>query len=488
MFKKVFKRITALTVTAVIGISLVPTSFKVDAASKIGWNHDDNGWWYKNSDGSYLKSEWKFIKSNWYYFNSDGYMAHNEYRDGYWLGGDGRMSKKYKHGTWKSNDTGTWYQDGSWYPKNQIVWINGEGYYFGERGYLYSDEFVKGIYVNTDGTASTMYNEGRWIHCDKGWKYWNYGWILKDGWYKINGSYYYFKSDGYLADNEYIDGQYYKNGCKDYLYSDGQWIQNDKGWYYLDGDWYPKDMGLWIDDKYYFFDSLGYYDRDATNNAYENTSKDDLVIVIDPGHEDDDGKRIFYGTNKDYGITNETNICLNIAKSLKKQLEQYDNVRVYMTRETNNVSIELNERCEIGFRHDADLLVSIHLNASASGYTASGTEVWYPNENYRYSIYEEGRGVANSIQSQLVSLGLSDRGAKTRTNKSYPIYGDGSLGDYYAIQRHSKLFGFPGLIVEHCFLDNKAEYDAYLSSQAKLDKQASAVCKGIVDYYGLELK
>ena len=142
MFKKIFKRITAFTVAAMIGISLVPTSFKVDAATKIGWNHDDNGWWFKNSDGSYAKSEWKFIKKNWYYFNSDGYMAHNEYRDGYWLAGDGRMSKKYKHGTWKSNDTGTWYQDGSWYPKNQIVWIDGEGYYFGERGYLYSDEFA----------------------------------------------------------------------------------------------------------------------------------------------------------------------------------------------------------------------------------------------------------------------------------------------------------------------------------------------------------
>ena len=159
-----------------------------------------------------------------------------------------------------------------------------------------------------------------------------------------------------------------------------------------------------------------------------------------------------------------------------------------MTRETNNVSIELDERCEVGFKHDADLLVSIHLNASGTGYTASGTEVWYPNENYRYNIYEEGRGVANSIQSQLVSLGLGNRGAKTRTNKSYPIYGDGSLGDYYAIQRYSKLYGFPGLIVEHCFLDNKAEYDAYLSSQAKLDQQALAVCKGIVNYYGLELK
>ena len=48
MFKKILKRITAFTVAAMIGISLVPTSFKVDAATKIGWNHDDNFRYYKS--------------------------------------------------------------------------------------------------------------------------------------------------------------------------------------------------------------------------------------------------------------------------------------------------------------------------------------------------------------------------------------------------------------------------------------------------------
>ena len=34
-------------------------------------------------------------------------------------------------------------------------------------------------------------------------------------------------------------------------------------------------------------------------------------------------------------------------------------------------------------------------------------------------------------------------------------YADGSSGDYYGIIRHSKNAGFPGIIVEHAFIDNE---------------------------------
>lgn len=46
------------------------------------------------------------------------------------------------------------------------------------------------------------------------WKYNGTGWWIKDsiGWYpagqwqKFDGSWYYFKADGYMAINQYIDG------------------------------------------------------------------------------------------------------------------------------------------------------------------------------------------------------------------------------------------------------------------------------------------
>lgn len=39
----------------------------------IGWNHDNNGWWYADTKTSYYKNVWKIINGHKYYFNPDGY-------------------------------------------------------------------------------------------------------------------------------------------------------------------------------------------------------------------------------------------------------------------------------------------------------------------------------------------------------------------------------------------------------------------------------
>lgn len=41
----------------------------------MGWNHDNNGWWYADTETSYCKAEWKLINNYWYYFNPDGYAV-----------------------------------------------------------------------------------------------------------------------------------------------------------------------------------------------------------------------------------------------------------------------------------------------------------------------------------------------------------------------------------------------------------------------------
>lgn len=38
-----------------------------------GWNIDDNGWWYADTESSYLKNCWQTINGCKYYFNQDGY-------------------------------------------------------------------------------------------------------------------------------------------------------------------------------------------------------------------------------------------------------------------------------------------------------------------------------------------------------------------------------------------------------------------------------
>lgn len=51
----------------------------------VGWNKDDNGWWYADSSNTYYKSCWQIINSHKYYFNPDGYALTNWHEiDGKW--------------------------------------------------------------------------------------------------------------------------------------------------------------------------------------------------------------------------------------------------------------------------------------------------------------------------------------------------------------------------------------------------------------------
>lgn len=52
--------------------------FKVAIATsqgKPGWVGDDNGWWYRNKDGSWPANEWANINGHRYYFNVEGYAV-----------------------------------------------------------------------------------------------------------------------------------------------------------------------------------------------------------------------------------------------------------------------------------------------------------------------------------------------------------------------------------------------------------------------------
>lgn len=93
-------------------------------------------------------------------------------------------------------------------------------------------------------------------------------------------------------------------------------------------------------------------------------------IVIDPGHggHDPGAKRA--------GLT-EATVALDIALRLEKLLLAQPGVEVVMTRRTN-VFVPLDERTAIANREDADLFLSIHVNASRNP-SASGIETYFLN-------------------------------------------------------------------------------------------------------------
>lgn len=217
------------------------------------------------------------------------------------------------------------------------------------------------------------------------------------------------------------------------------------------------------------------------NSDIATQANEGVTICLDPGHGGNDSGAI--GVNNVY----EKNLTLKIAQYCKQELEKY-NCHVVMTR-TGDTNPSLEDRANFAKSQGAQYLISIHLNSAASG-GAVGAEVYYPNTHWRPDISANGKNVAQAIQSQLVSLGLYDRGIKFRTidTNIYPDpfrYDDSSVADYYGIIRNAKYNGLTGMIIEHCFINNVSDYNNYLNSDAKLQKLGVADANGIVSALGL---
>lgn len=216
-----------------------------------------------------------------------------------------------------------------------------------------------------------------------------------------------------------------------------------------------------------------------------------MVIVLDPGHDSTH-------SGAGYNGLKEENLVLKIAQYCRTELQKYSGVTVYMTRETQscanggksvNASTCNARRVEFAAGKKADVYVSFHLNASASS-SANGIGVYYPNSNYRPAIGAEGKGLATEIYRKLAALGLATwaGGILIRNSQDNTQYPDGSLADYLAIIRRSKLAGFPAVLIEHAFISNTGDVNKFLNTDAKLKKLGVADAQGIASYYGLTLK
>lgn len=211
-----------------------------------------------------------------------------------------------------------------------------------------------------------------------------------------------------------------------------------------------------------------------------------MTICLDPGHGGNDSGANAFGTK-------ESDLTLKIAQYCKEELAKYD-VNVVMTRTTDTrlseeAAMDLKNRVEVAKKAGASYFISIHIN-SAQNSAAHGAEVYYPNTSGNKNLSSNGQNLAKAIQSQLAALGLYDRGIKIRnytdgTTSSNPNSSD---QDYYGVIRYAKQANITGLIVEHCFISNKDEFDKYLGSNAKLQQLGIADAKGIVSALGLQAK
>ena len=160
------------------------------------------------------------------------------------------------------------------------------------------------------------------------------------------------------------------------------------------------------------------------------------VIVLDPGHGGTQGDDL----GAVYGQYAEKAMTLHLANLVKAELELYDNVEVYLTREAD-VPVSIYQRVQFAKAKNADLLYSIHFNV-APEHDRTGSEVYITADP---AFHDQAAALAEAQLSNLTFFAnIPRRGIFTRV---------GSNGDYYGIIRYATQAGMPAVIVEHLFID-----------------------------------
>lgn len=213
-----------------------------------------------------------------------------------------------------------------------------------------------------------------------------------------------------------------------------------------------------------------------------------MVIVLDPGHD----KTHAGAVNAATGVI-EQNANLAIALACREELEKYKGVDVYMTRESENCAFNapssskcLIARTDFAKSVGADLFVSFHNNVAGNGQltSANGSEVYISG----YSKYKNMTSeISKLIQTELKdNLGLNIRNFGGIVNTTDGWYDDGTRCDALTVIRNSVLNGFPGILIEHAFINNASDA-ALLKNPSALKLMGKSDALAIAKYFGLQV-
>ncbi|MCR5590278.1 MAG: N-acetylmuramoyl-L-alanine amidase [Lachnospiraceae bacterium] len=196
-----------------------------------------------------------------------------------------------------------------------------------------------------------------------------------------------------------------------------------------------------------------------------------ITVVIDPGHGGASDEKDETNSGCKYHGLEEKNVNLITARSFYDELSQYGNVTVYMTREDDR-EVSLSERVEYAESVGADVLISVHYNASAD-HNFFGSEIFTSAYG---ECYGTGHALAECIMDEWVSEGNIRKDIKTRIGKK---------GDYYGLIRNGTTLGLPTIILEHGYLDNDRDYQR-IKNETAWKNFGIMDAKGVAKFYGLE--
>ena len=183
------------------------------------------------------------------------------------------------------------------------------------------------------------------------------------------------------------------------------------------------------------------------------------IIGIDPGHGGSDSGAV--GPNQ----SQEKNLTLIVSKKVQALLEKAG-AHVLMTRDDDtdvygpnaSATNELRARTQVANNNNADVFVSIHINAFTNP-TAGGTATYY----YPKSRYDGM--LAQAIQNRLAAAGgLQNRGKQP--------------ANFY-VMKHTTM---PAVLAELAFISNPAEEEILNSPQFQ-QQMAQGIVQGLDDFF-----
>lgn len=178
-----------------------------------GWINDpQNGWWYRNADGSYPKNTWFQINGKYYYFDNSGYMKTG------WISSNNRWYFAASDG---ARTTGWQYINNKWYLLNTDgVMLTGwqlvnNKYYFmdGSGAMLTGWQYINNKWYYLDGSGAMLTG---WQNINNRRYFLDNSGAMLMGWQNIGGQYYYFDATGALVTNTTTPDGYWldENGVR----------------------------------------------------------------------------------------------------------------------------------------------------------------------------------------------------------------------------------------------------------------------------------
>ncbi len=251
--------------------------------------------------------------------------------------------------------------------------------------------------------------------------------------------------------------------------------------YKLIVDLYPKSKGQ----------------RETVKSASALVAKPrNVVIALDPGHGGVDP-----GATGSSG-THEKEITLAVARELKTLIDKQPGMSAVLTRDGDSF-IPLKDRYQIARNAKADLFVSIHADAFASG-DARGSSVWVlssrgaTSEAAHWLADRENRadlvgGVSlddkdNTLAAVLLDLSQGATLEASGAVADQVLHALGRIGPTHRGYVEKANFvvlrspDVPSILVETAFITNPAE-EKRLSNPAQREKLANAILEGVRSYF-----